>query len=61
MPGRLAEGGAVAPSAMLRKLAAYERQNQLDLALREVGRIGAHYSCSTGWKAPSSVGAVKPD
>src|SRR5208283_4772993 len=29
----------VAPSAMLRKLAAYERQNQLDLALQELGRI----------------------
>ena len=24
---------------MLRKLAAYERQNQLDLALREIGRV----------------------
>jgi len=31
--------GSVLPSAMLRKLAAYERQNQLDLALREVGRV----------------------
>ena len=31
--------GTVAPSAMLRKLAAYERQNQLDLALQELGRI----------------------
>ena len=30
---------AVAPSAMLKKLAAYERQNQLDLALQEIGRI----------------------
>jgi hypothetical protein len=29
----------VAPSVMLRKLAAYRRQNQLDLALRELGRI----------------------
>src|SRR4051794_27072004 len=33
------KAGAVAPSAMLKKLAAYERQNQLDLALAEVGRI----------------------
>jgi TnpA family transposase len=29
----------VAPSVMLRKLAAYRRQNQLDLALQELGRI----------------------
>ena len=27
------------PSAMLRRLAAYQRQNQLDLALQELGRI----------------------
>ena len=33
------KAGTVAPSAMLRKLAAYERQNQLDLALQELGRI----------------------
>jgi TnpA family transposase len=33
------KAGAVAPSAMLKKLAAYERQNQLDLALQEIGRI----------------------
>jgi len=31
--------GTVLPSAMLRKLAAYERQNQLDLALQEIGRV----------------------
>ncbi|TIX87090.1 hypothetical protein BSK43_029625 [Rhizobium sp. P44RR-XXIV] len=31
--------GTVAPSAILKKLAAYCRQNRLDLALREVGRI----------------------
>ena len=31
--------GAVAPSVMLKKLAAYRRQNQLDLALQELGRI----------------------
>jgi hypothetical protein len=30
--------GAVAPSVMLKKLAAYRRQNQLDLALQELGR-----------------------
>ncbi len=33
------QAGTVQPSAMLRKLAAYERQNQLDLALREIGRV----------------------
>ena len=31
--------GTVQPSIMLRKLAAYERQNQLDLALQEIGRM----------------------
>ena len=29
----------VAPSTMLRKLAAYERQNQIDVALQEIGEI----------------------
>jgi TnpA family transposase len=33
------KAGTVAPSAMLRKLAAYRRQNQLDLALQELGRV----------------------
>jgi TnpA family transposase len=31
--------GAVVPSAILRKLASYPRQNELALALREVGRV----------------------
>lgn len=31
--------GTVAPSMILRKLTAYRRQNKLDLALRELGRI----------------------
>ncbi len=31
--------GAVAPSQILRKLASYPRQNELSIALREVGRI----------------------
>src|SRR3546814_7780240 len=31
--------GIVAPSQILRKLASYPRQNELALALREVGRI----------------------
>lgn len=33
------KAGHAAPSAMLKKLAAYERQNQLDLALQEVGKV----------------------
>jgi TnpA family transposase len=33
------KAGFVAPSTMLKKLAAYRRQNQLDLALQELGRI----------------------
>ena len=33
------QAGIVMPSTMLRKLAAYERQNQLDLALQEIGRV----------------------
>ena len=33
------KAGHVAPSVMLRKLAAYERQYQLDVALQEIGKI----------------------
>lgn len=33
------KAGHVAPSVMLRKLAAYERQNQLDVALQGIGKI----------------------
>lgn len=33
------KAGTVLPSVMLKKLAAYRRQNQLDLALQELGRI----------------------
>jgi TnpA family transposase len=33
------QAGTVLPSAMLRRLAAYQRQNQLDLALQELGRV----------------------
>lgn len=32
--------GTVSPCAMLQRLSAYQRQNQLDLALQELGRIG---------------------
>jgi TPR repeat protein len=33
------QAGTVLPSAMLQRLAAFQRQNQLDLALQELGRI----------------------
>jgi len=33
------KAGHVAPSVMLRKLASYERQNQIDIALQEIGKI----------------------
>nr|WP_172687275.1 Tn3 family transposase [Ancylobacter novellus] len=33
------DAGTVAPSIILKKLAAYRRQNRLDLALQEIGRI----------------------
>ncbi len=52
--------GTVMPSAMLKTLAAYRRQNQLDLALQELGRMSARCSCSTGWNSCSSGGAAKP-
>ena len=31
--------GHIAPSTMLRKLAAYKRQNQIDIALQEIGKV----------------------
>ena len=40
--------GTVLPSAMLKCLAAYQRQNQLDLALQELGRI-EHTLFMLGW------------
>ncbi len=33
------QAGTVLPSAMLKRLAAFQRQNQLDLALQELGRV----------------------
>ncbi len=35
----LLKAGHVAPSTMLKKLAAYERQNQIDIALQEIGKV----------------------
>lgn len=33
------KSGETAPSTMMRKLAAYERQNQIDIAVQEIGKI----------------------
>jgi hypothetical protein len=54
------KAGIVAPSVMLRKLAAYRRQNQLDLALQELRRIERSCSCSTGSKARNCADAAMP-
>jgi hypothetical protein len=54
------KAGIVAPSVMLRKLAAYRRQNQLDLALQELGRIERTCSCSTDSKARNCPIAPTP-
>jgi TnpA family transposase len=51
----------VAPSVMLKKLGAYQRQNRLDFALQEMGRIERalwRYSPSTGWKARTCAAAA---
>jgi len=45
------KAGTVVPSAMLRKLAAYRRHKQLDLALQEL---------ATGWRARRLAGARRP-
>jgi len=37
--GASVKAGVVAPSVMLKKLSAFKRQNRLDLALQEIGRI----------------------
>ena len=49
----------VAPSVMLKKLSAYQRQNRLDFALQEIGRIErALFTPGTGWRARTCAGAV---
>jgi TnpA family transposase len=53
--------GTVMPSAMLKKLAAYHRQNGLDLALQELGRVERTlFMLATGWNRRSSGAAVRP-
>ena len=53
--------GTVLPSAMLKRLAAFQRQNQLDLALQELGRVEGSVrfraskfsqTCGTGTAVP---------
>jgi len=54
------KAGTVVPSVMLRKLAAYRRQNQIDLALQELGAPNVRCSCSTGWRARNCADAATP-
>ena len=54
------KAGHVAPSTMLRKLAAYERQNQIDIALQELGKLSGRCSCSTGLKVQRCAATAKP-
>jgi TnpA family transposase len=42
------QAGVVAPSVMLKKLAAYRRQNKLDLALQEPGQFAQHVAQDIG-------------
>jgi TnpA family transposase len=54
---------AAAPPPLRRccaRLSAYPRQNGLALALREVGRIDARSSCSTGCAISTCAGAPRP-
>jgi TnpA family transposase len=53
------KAGHVAPSVMLRKLAAYERQNQLDVALQEIGKVNGPCSCWAG-ENPDLRGVARP-
>ncbi len=46
------QAGTVLPSAMLKRLAAYQRQNQLDLALQELGRVERTLFIYVTWNQP---------
>ena len=54
------KAGAVAPSVMLKKLSAYKRQNRLDFALGEVGRIERTLFTLDWLESPSCAGAARP-
>ena len=54
------QAGTVLPSAMLKRLAAFQRQNQLDLALQELGGSSGPCSCWTGWSHRSSGSSATP-
>ena len=54
------KAGIVAPSVMLRKLAAYRRHNQPDLALQELGRIERTLFMLDGSKARNCADAAMP-
>lgn len=50
--------GTVTASVILRKLAAYPRQNGLALALRELGKLGGHCLRCNGCRTPNCVVAA---
>ena len=55
------KSGHVPPSIMLRKLAAYERQNQIDIALQEIGKIERlERQLGGGHVGPSCDAAARP-
>ena len=54
------QAGTVLPSAMLKRLAAFQRQNQLDLALQELGGSSAPYSCWTGLSRQTYASVARP-
>ena len=54
------KAGSVAPSVMLKKLSAFKRQNRLDMALAEVGRIERTLFTLDCWKVLSCAGVARP-
>jgi TnpA family transposase len=55
------KAGTVAPSAMLRSSPHTSARISSIWRSRNLAASSARSSCSTGWKAPSSVGGAKPD
>ena len=53
------QAGTVLPSAMLKRLAAFQRQNQLDLAYSFWGVSSVPCSCWTGLSRPTCANAAK--